>query len=83
MGFPEIIATDCSQGVLALTWHTSISGGSHILKAYGDVPPGLLLHQKSLDMGPHFGPETLKKRVPFHRNSKKVVKSAVFNVENP
>ena len=54
-------------------------GGTHMLRHTGMCHPnGLLFHQKSLDMGPHFGQKIPVRRVAFHKICKKIVKSAIF-----
>ena len=58
-------------------------GGNSRVKAYGDVPPQWdTFSPKILRNGSHFGQNILR-RVLFHKTCKKLVKSAVFEVEKP
>ena len=72
----ELVIKDrCYTCLMSLSW-----GGTHMLRHTGMCRPnGLLFHQKSLDMGPILVKKILT--VPFHKNCKKIVKSAIFEVE--
>ena len=61
------IGTDQCPRGTHMLWHTGMYHTN-----------GLLFHHKSLDVGPIF-----ITKIPFHKNSKKIVKSAIYEVENP
>ena len=59
-------------------------GGTLMLKHTGMCRPnGLLSHQKSLDMGPILVKKIYTRRSHFTKIEKKIVKSAIFEVEKP
>ena len=60
-----------------------MGGYSHV-KAYGNVAPKwVTFSPKILRHGSQLGKKILKRRVPFHKNCKKFVKSAVFEAAKP
>ena len=59
-------------------------GGTHLLKLLGmcatqwvTFSPKILRHKF------HFGQKNPLKRIPFHKNCEKLVKSSIFDVEKP
>ena len=64
--------------------HKPGEGGYSHVKAYGDVlPKWLLFQQKSLDTGPILVKKILRRGFHFTKSTKKIVKSALFEVEKP
>ena len=64
--------------------HTGGGGGySHIRHMGMCCPNGLLFHQKSLDRGPILVKKILTRGSHLKKNCEKIVKSTVFEAENP
>ena len=59
-------------------------GGTHMLRHKGMCHPnGLLLHQKSLDMGPILVKKSLEEGPISQKIQEKIVKSAILVAEKP